>query len=74
MRSGIGSLPVLDVVGCNGEVVCRGDVEVLLGLDVGWRGDVGVLPDLDVVAKKASVRGVKDTGARGGGGGGLLRT
>lgn len=90
VRSGIGSLPVLDVVDCNGEVEipvfevvrCRGDVKELdvaggfamfPGLDVRCKGEVGVLTGFDVVAKKASVRGVNETGARGGGGGGGLR-
>jgi hypothetical protein len=77
----MGSLPVLDVMDCSGDVEmalvlvvgCKG-VAILPGLAVRSRGEVGTLLDLGVVAKKASVRGVKETGARGGGGGGLRRT
>jgi len=72
----MGSLPVLDVVVCSGEVemLLVGDVAILLGLDVRCRGAIGVFVDLEGVAKKASVRGVNETARGGGGGGGLRRT
>lgn len=77
----MGSLPVLDVVLCRGEVEIllvlpeewTSDAAVLPGLDVRCKGAIGVFADLEGVAKKASVRGVNETAALGGGGGGGLR-
>jgi hypothetical protein len=81
VRSGMGSLPVLDVVECSGEVEIPlveiplvGEVAILLGLAVRCKGAIGVFVDFDGVAKKASVRGVNETARGGGGGGGLRRT
>ena len=72
----MGSLPVLEVVDCSGEVeiLLVGEVAILLGLVLRCRGAIGVFVDLEGVAKKASIRGVNETARGGGGGGGLRRT